>query len=117
MPWQPLSSSNEDPQPLGPTVDRLVRGLGAPSAASTRSIFADWDDIVGDQIAAHARPHALRERTLVVAVVDPAWATQLRFLEAELLTRLAAATGSDEVVAIEVRVRPTSGPGVGRAGG
>jgi predicted nucleic acid-binding Zn ribbon protein len=106
MPWQPLpSSSGGDPRPLGETVDRLVRSMGAPSADVTRSLFADWTEIVGAQLAAHARPHALRERTLVVAVSDPAWATQLRFLESELLDRIAAATGSDEVTAIEVRVR------------
>ncbi len=106
MPWQPLpSSSGSEPQPLGDSVDRLVRSLGAPSAQLTQSVFADWDEIVGESIAPHARPHALRERTLVVAVADPAWATQLRFLEQELLDRIAAATGSDEVTAIEVRVR------------
>ena len=111
VPWQPLpSSSGADPRPLGESVDRLVRGLGAPSADATRSIFADWADIVGEQIAEHARPHALRERTLVVAVTDPAWATQLRFLETELLSRIAAATGSDEVTAIEVRVRSERAP-------
>ena len=109
MPWQPLpSSSGGEPRPLGETVDRLVRSMGAPSAEATRSIFADWAEIVGDQIAEHARPHALRERTLVVAVADPAWATQLRFLETELLGRIAAATGSDEVTSIEVRVRSAS---------
>jgi predicted nucleic acid-binding Zn ribbon protein len=94
---------------LADTVDRLARSLGAPSAQVTQSIFADWDEIVGPAIAPHARPQALRERTLVVAVADPAWATQLRFLEAELLARIAAATGSDEVAGIEVRVRPTGG--------
>jgi predicted nucleic acid-binding Zn ribbon protein len=83
--------------------------MGAPSASATRSIFADWADIVGEQFADHAWPHALRERVLIVAVADPAWATQLRFLEAELLGRIAAATGSDEVTAIEVRVRSAGG--------
>ena len=96
---------------MSATVDRLIRSLGAPSASITRSLFTDWDDIVGDQISAHSRPHALRERTLVVAVDDPAWATQLRFLETELLGRIATATGSDEVTAIEVRVRV---PGTGK---
>jgi predicted nucleic acid-binding Zn ribbon protein len=106
MPWQPLpSSSGGEPQPLGDSVDRLVRSLGAPSAKLTQSVFADWDDIVGPAIAPHAKPKALRERTLVVAVADPAWATQLRFLEGELLERIAAATGSDEIRSIEVRVR------------
>jgi predicted nucleic acid-binding Zn ribbon protein len=85
--------------------------MGAPSSDVTRSIFADWSEIVGAQLAAHARPHALRERTLVVAVSDPAWATQLRFLEVDLLGRIAAATGSDEVTAIEVRVRRERAPG------
>jgi predicted nucleic acid-binding Zn ribbon protein len=91
---------------LGDSVDRLVRSLGAPSAQLTQSVFADWDAIVGDAIAPHAKPHALRERTLVVAVADPAWATQLRFLESELVTRIGQSTGSDEVRSIQVRVRP-----------
>jgi predicted nucleic acid-binding Zn ribbon protein len=42
---------------------------------------------------------------LVVGVDDPAWATQLRFLESELLERLAAEFGPGEVTSIEVRVR------------
>jgi predicted nucleic acid-binding Zn ribbon protein len=106
VPWQPLpSSSGGEPGPLADSVDRLVRSLGAPSAKLTRSVFADWDVIMGEAIAPHARPHALRERTLVVAVADPAWATQIRFLEPELLEHIAAATGSDEITAIEVRVR------------
>jgi hypothetical protein len=37
-------------------------------------------------------------------VTDPAWATQLRFLETELLDRIRAATRSDDVTAIQVRV-------------
>jgi hypothetical protein len=43
---------------------------------------------------------------LVVAVSDPAWATQLRFLEATLLERLQDELGADTVTVIEVRVRP-----------
>jgi hypothetical protein len=42
----------------------------------------------------------------VVAVSDPAWATQLRFLETTLLERLQAELGPDTVTVIEVRVRP-----------
>jgi predicted nucleic acid-binding Zn ribbon protein len=43
---------------------------------------------------------------LVVAVSDPAWATQLRFLERDLVERLRTELGTDAVNEIEVRVRP-----------
>ncbi len=42
----------------------------------------------------------------MVAVNDPAWATQLRFLEVTLLERLAVELGPATITAIEVKVRP-----------
>jgi predicted nucleic acid-binding Zn ribbon protein len=105
MPWQALpSESGADPDPIRSSLDRLLRQWGTASTATTQSLFADWDEIVGSPLAAHARPRSLRNGTLVVVVSDPAWATQLRFLEQELLTRIRAATRSDEVTAIQVRV-------------
>ena len=105
MPWQPLPSDQEpDPAPVHESVDRLLRGWGSASVAATGSVFADWDEIVGPQLAGHAHPRSLRNGVLVVAVSDPAWATQLRFLEAELVARIGQSTGSDEVRAIQVRV-------------
>jgi len=107
MPWQSLPGADgADPTPLSEVVDRLVKGWGAASTDTTRTVFADWDEIVGDGLAAHARPRSLRRGTLVIAVADPAWATQLRFLEADLVARIRASTGSEEVTAIEVRVVP-----------
>ena len=40
----------------------------------------------------------------MVAVDEPAWATQLRWLEADLVTRLNEALGAGQVERIEVRV-------------
>ena len=42
-----------------------------------------------------------------MAVDDPAWAPELRFLEPRILERLQAVLGTSEVDRIEVRVRPT----------
>jgi hypothetical protein len=42
----------------------------------------------------------------VVAVDEPAWATQLRWLEADLLARLNDVLGPGQVARIEVRVLP-----------
>ena len=72
MPWQPLPSSGEEPEALGETVQRLARSLGAPSAGVSTSVFTDWADIVGVQVAAHCQPSTLRDRVLTVTVTDPA---------------------------------------------
>lgn len=90
------------------SLDRLVRRLGGPSATVTSSVFGGWEELVGETIAANSRPVALRDTTLVIAVTDPAWATQLRFLERDLVTRLQAELGARTVDSIEVRVRPAT---------
>jgi predicted nucleic acid-binding Zn ribbon protein len=109
MPWEPLPGAREaEPSRVGASLDRLVRHLGAPSADVTASLVGRWPDLVGDNVGANSRPLRLRDGTLTVAVADPAWATQLRFLESTLLDRLRAELGPDAVATIEVRVRPDS---------
>jgi predicted nucleic acid-binding Zn ribbon protein len=107
MPWEPLPQSRDkDPAPMVASLDRLVRRLGGPSADVTTGVFGRWPELVGENVAANSRPVAMRGSTLVVAVADPAWATQLRFLEGNLVERLQAELGPDTIDSIEVRVRP-----------
>ena len=54
-------------------------------------------------MAAHVQPVALDGTTLVVAVDDPSWATQLRFLERTLCERLATVAGAT-IEKVEIRV-------------
>jgi hypothetical protein len=117
MPWEPLPGKPDgDPATMGKALDRLMRNLGSPKLETVRSVFDRWAELVGEQVAARAQPIALRDGVLSVGVEDPAWATQLRFLEAELLRQIAEEFGPDEVRAIEVRVRPR-GAGPARARG
>jgi predicted nucleic acid-binding Zn ribbon protein len=88
------------------SLDRVMRHLGSPAVETVASVFDRWPDLVGEQVASRARPVSLRDGVLVVGVDDPAWATQIRFLEAQVLAGIAAELGPDEVVRIEVRVRP-----------
>lgn len=57
----------------------------------------------GRAVAAHVQPLRLDGSTLVVEVDDPAWATQMRFLESTLRARLAEVAGAS-IERIEVRV-------------
>lgn len=110
MTWRPLPGDEPDePRPVADSIDRLGRSLGAPASGLLTALFGRWPELVGDQVAAHARPVSLVSGVLVLAVDDPAWRTQLVYLERDLLARLEAALGADAVSRIEVRVQPSRG--------
>jgi predicted nucleic acid-binding Zn ribbon protein len=95
-----------EPKALSDSVDEVVRSLRGTSARTLAGVFSRWEEAVGPQVAAHARPASLVDGCLVVEVDHPTWATQLRFLESDVLTRLRDVAGVDEVARIELRVRP-----------
>ena len=110
MPWEPLpSAADDEPSPISPTLDRLVRHLGGSSTSTLQQVFGSWPDLVGDQVAVHSRPVRLRDGVLSLVVDEPAWATQLRLLEAQLLTRLDVVLGAGVVTGLRVRVGPLEG--------
>ncbi|MGA0186228.1 MAG: DciA family protein, partial [Ilumatobacteraceae bacterium] len=67
-------------------------------------VFGSWDAIVGPQVSAHVSPTRLVGGTLHVDVDDPSWATQIRFLEAHIVTMINETTPTT-VTAIEVHVK------------
>jgi predicted nucleic acid-binding Zn ribbon protein len=96
-----------DPVPLRDTLDDFVRSMrgGASSARSMGSLFSRWTDAVGEVVADHARPVKLDGDRLLVEVDEPGWATQLRFLEADVLERLRSVAGL-QVSRFDIRVKP-----------
>ncbi len=95
----------DEPRPLQDSVDDLVRSLRGIGARSLAGVFSRWAEAVGPQIASHARPASLVDGCLLVEVDHPTWATELRYLEVDVLARLRDVAGVDEVTRIEVRVR------------
>jgi predicted nucleic acid-binding Zn ribbon protein len=108
MTWRPLPGpgGRGEPRPVGESLGRIARHLGAPSPAALTELFDRWDELVGPAVAAHARPLRLARRTLVVVVDQPAWAAQLGWLEADLLRRFDERLGAGVVRSVAVRVRP-----------
>jgi predicted nucleic acid-binding Zn ribbon protein len=72
------------------------------------TVLGRWPSLVGADIADHCTPVSLRDGELVLQAESTAWATQLRTLQRQLLTRLAAAVGRDVVK--RIRVVGPSGP-------
>lgn len=103
---------SRDPVPIGESLNSVVRSLrnestdsGSSQAASQMGgVFGRWAEAVGDAVANHVKPVKLDGTKLVVEVDDPAWATQLRFLETTLKQRLLEVAGAT-IDTIEARVR------------
>ncbi|MSZ60804.1 MAG: DUF721 domain-containing protein [Actinobacteria bacterium] len=96
--------TGKPPRALNEVLGKLLRRMHVSDESSAIGLFSGWRQIVGDQIADHAVPKRLEKRILVVEVDDPAWATQLKFLESQLIATLRDNVG-DEVESLEIRVR------------
>ena len=110
--WQSGLVRDDEPVRLGESLHDVVRSLRPDGVTQTShdtstsalgGVFGRWEEAVGDAVAAHVQPVKLDGSTLVVQVDDPAWATQLKFLEATLKQRLAEVAGAT-IDRIEVRV-------------
>ncbi len=90
-------------RPGNSAANGLVAGAGHASASALGGVFGRWEEVVGEALAAHVQPVKLDGSTLIVEVDDPAWATQLKFLEAALKERLLSIAGT-KIERIDVRV-------------
>ena len=81
-------------------------GTGA-GAAAVGGVFGRWPEIVGDAMALHVQPVMLDGGRLLVEVQEPAWATQVRMLNDQLLGRIKDVAGVD-IETIDVRVAGAS---------
>jgi predicted nucleic acid-binding Zn ribbon protein len=95
----------DDPVSIAAALDGVVRSLRGPSRREVGGVFGRWDTAVGEQIAAHVRPLKLDIGVLTVEVDDPAWATQVAFLETTIIERLRDVAGVT-VERLVVRVDP-----------
>jgi len=93
----------DDPQPLTEAVGGLLAARGWRERAAVGAVFGDWARIVGEQLAAHTRPESFDDGELTVSADSPAWATQVRLLAPQLVTRLAEELGHGVVHRIKVR--------------
>jgi hypothetical protein len=106
MAARPLPGDGPDPQPIGPALDAVMRSLGAPEASGVHLVFDRWPEVVGEALAARTRPLRMDGQRLVLAVDEPAIATHVRFLQAELLVRLEELLGPGRETALDLRVGP-----------
>ena len=92
-----------DPVPFGTMIRRLVAERGWEETTSAAGVLANWDRLVGPEIADHCRPVSLTGGELVLVAESSAWATQLRLMTRTMTARLTERVGEGVVTSIVVR--------------
>lgn len=95
---------SDDPRPVGDSLAAVARDLGLPDPKVLGALHARWQDLVGEQLAKHARPLSLLQGVLTIEVDDAAWATQIRYLSETLKERSAGLLGMQGVQSVRVVV-------------
>jgi predicted nucleic acid-binding Zn ribbon protein len=92
-----------DPVLFGTAMRRLVAERGWEDTTTAAGVLANWDRLVGPEIADHCRPASLLDGELVLLAESSAWATQLRLLTRTLMARLREQVGEGVVTSVVVR--------------
>jgi predicted nucleic acid-binding Zn ribbon protein len=100
--WSGPGPDSRDPQPLGAATRDLARTRGWSVRVAQGTVFGQWRSVVGEQIAVHATPTALRDGVLSISAETTAWATQLRMVQSQLLAKIAAAVGDGVVRSVKI---------------
>ncbi len=76
---------NEDPLKLGNVLDQLVATRNWKQGIAEGTLFTEWEQIVGSDLAINAQPISLLEGELTIQTTSTAWATQLNMIAPNLL--------------------------------
>lgn len=108
MPWSPLPTPDGDggpgPAKLHGLLDSVLHGLGGPSVDAIVVVHERWSDVVGAEVADYASPVGIEAGRLKIRAQSAAWASHIRWSEAEIVARVDALLGPGQVTAVTVRV-------------
>jgi len=87
-------------------VPQMLRHAGDSDEAREQAVFAAWLVAVGGPIRKVTAPLRLERKTLIVAVPDATWRTQLASMRGQALFKLNSLLGAPLVTTIEYVVNP-----------
>ena len=97
--------AGRSPKSIASSMDELIQSFGWQSKVSEGELFANWKDLVGDQVAQSSFPEDLTKGVLTVRCKSTAWATQLRLMGNEILAKI-----SERLPDLEVKELRFIGP-------
>lgn len=77
-----------DPKPLGDALDILSKRNGWSGQLAREELVLRWEDVAGAETAQHSSPTSLIDGTLTIQCDSTAWAKNLQFMRAHILTQI-----------------------------
>jgi predicted nucleic acid-binding Zn ribbon protein len=87
-PVREVNLNPTDPQLISDVLKNLIQDREWQSGIAEGNLFANWENIVGADIAEHAEPIAILEGVLTIRTSSTAWATQLNLISNDVLVSL-----------------------------
>jgi len=94
---------NKEPVHLRSVLEQILKDFGTPDITTVTSIIDQWEEIVGSDLATKISAVAISGSELIVRVDDPAWASQISWLENQLLDKITRLIGEEKITSIRVR--------------
>jgi predicted nucleic acid-binding Zn ribbon protein len=85
-----VNQNPTDPQLISDVLKNLIQDREWQSGIAEGSLFANWEKLVGAEIAEHAEPIAILDGVLTIKTSSTAWATQLNLISSDVLASLQA---------------------------
>jgi predicted nucleic acid-binding Zn ribbon protein len=85
-----VNQNPADPQLISDVLKNLIQDRDWQSGIAEGNLFANWENIVGAEIAEHTEPIAILEGVLTIRTSSTAWATQLNLISNDVLASLQA---------------------------
>ena len=96
-----------DPRGIAEVMGALTSGLGWDSTLARSDLLSSWLEIVGAETAEHSTPVGIEGGALTIRCDSTAWATQLRIMRADIITRISQKYPDAGVLSVRF-----DGPGV-----
>ncbi len=87
--------------PIGDIISEILGSGLLPFNPDDTRIWKVWEEVVGQPIAAHAKPLRIKQKRLRVRVSDPIWYQELTFMAEDIRERLNGILGRNAIEKIE----------------
>ncbi len=104
-----MGKKNKNPIPLKDVISGVLESGVLPFNPDDTRIWDVWNGVVGEAIAAHARPLRIKNKRLKVGVSDPIWYQELNYMADEIKDRLNQKLARKAVTGIHFIVGPRPG--------
>lgn len=90
-------SKGRDPRPLGDVLSGISQDMGWTLQLSQSLVIAEWSDLVGPDIAQHTEVVSIQGSILHVQCDSTPWATQLRRMRHQIVTKISETYADAEI--------------------